>query len=31
VPRSRLPLVIPEIKARGGTDVIVTQPIQIIP
>lgn len=31
VPRSRLPLLIPEIRSRGGTDIVVTQPTQIIP
>jgi ATP phosphoribosyltransferase len=31
VPRDQLPLVIPEIKARGGTDLVVTSPTQIIP
>jgi ATP phosphoribosyltransferase len=31
VPRADLPLLIPEIKARGGTDIVVTQPSQIIP
>jgi ATP phosphoribosyltransferase len=31
VPRSDLPSVIPEIKARGGTDVIVTALAQIVP
>jgi ATP phosphoribosyltransferase len=31
VPRAQLPMLIPEIKARGGTDIVVTQPAQIIP
>lgn len=31
VPRDDLPRVIPEIKARGGTDVVVTKPSQIVP
>ena len=31
VPRDKLPLVIPEIKAAGGTDVVVTDLSQIIP
>ena len=31
VPRELLPLVIPEIKARGGTDVVVTPISQIVP
>jgi ATP phosphoribosyltransferase len=31
VPRAQLPTLIPEIKARGGTDIVVTQPAQIIP
>jgi ATP phosphoribosyltransferase len=31
VPRDVLPLVIPEIKARGGTDVVVTPISQIVP
>jgi ATP phosphoribosyltransferase len=31
VPRTQLPTLIPEIKARGGTDIVVTQPAQIIP
>lgn len=31
VPRSDLARVIPEIKRRGGTDVIVTSPEQIVP
>ncbi|MDX2115981.1 MAG: ATP phosphoribosyltransferase [Planctomycetota bacterium] len=31
VPRDRLPLLIPEIKARGGTDIVVSQLSQIIP
>ena len=31
VPRDALPTVIPEIKARGGTDVIVTELAQIVP
>ena len=31
VPREDLPVLIPEIKARGGTDIVVTQLAQIIP
>ncbi len=31
VPRDKLPLIIPEIKAAGGTDVVVTSLAQIIP
>jgi ATP phosphoribosyltransferase-like protein len=31
VPRKDLPRVIPLIKARGGTDVVVTQLAQIVP
>lgn len=31
VPRAELPGLIPRIKDRGGTDIIVTQPSQIIP
>jgi ATP phosphoribosyltransferase len=31
VPRTDLPRVIPEIKARGGTDIIVTALAQIVP
>jgi ATP phosphoribosyltransferase len=31
VPRDRLPQVIPEIKRRGGTDVVVTNLAQIVP
>ena len=31
VPRADLPRLIPEIKARGGTDIVVTQLSQIIP
>jgi ATP phosphoribosyltransferase len=31
VPRRDLPVLIPELKARGGTDIVVTQPSQIIP
>lgn len=31
VPRVELPVLIPAIKARGGTDIVVTQPGQIIP
>ena len=31
VPRRDLPHVIPEIKARGGTDVVVTALSQIVP
>jgi ATP phosphoribosyltransferase len=31
VPRERLPLLIPELKARGATDIVVTEPAQIIP
>ena len=31
VPRAQLPTLIPDIKARGGTDIVVTQPAQIIP
>lgn len=31
VPRKGLPLLIPEIKARGGTDIVVTEVAQIIP
>jgi ATP phosphoribosyltransferase len=31
VPRDRLPLLIPELKARGATDIVTTQPSQIIP
>jgi ATP phosphoribosyltransferase-like protein len=31
VPRADLPLLIPAIKARGGSDIVVTSPSQIIP
>jgi len=31
VPRKLLPVLIPDIKARGGTDIVVTQISQIIP
>lgn len=31
VPRDQLPEVIPEIKRRGGTDVVVTRLVQIVP
>ncbi len=31
VPRKQLPVLIPEIKARGGTDIVVSQLSQIIP
>ncbi len=31
VPRADLPTLIPEIKARGGTDIVVTQLSQIVP
>lgn len=31
VKRSQLPLLIPDIKARGGTDIVVTELSQIIP
>lgn len=31
VPRRDLPMLIPAIKAKGGTDIVVTQPGQIIP
>jgi ATP phosphoribosyltransferase len=31
VPRVQLPLLIPDIKARGGTDIVVTELSQIIP
>jgi len=31
VPRAELPRVIPEIKARGGTDIVVTTLAQIVP
>ena len=31
VPRAQLPQVIPEIKARGGTDIVVTRLSQIVP
>ncbi len=31
VPRRDLPTLIPEIKARGGTDIVVTQLSQIVP
>ncbi len=31
VPRTQLPTLIPDIKARGGTDIVVTQLSQIIP
>jgi len=31
VPRRDLPLLIPEIKARGGTDIVVSETAQIIP
>ncbi|MCC6678547.1 MAG: ATP phosphoribosyltransferase [Phycisphaerales bacterium] len=31
VPRDRLAMLIPEIKARGGTDLVVFAPAQIIP
>ncbi len=30
-PRSSLPLLIPQIKARGGTGIIITTPSQIVP
>ena len=31
VPREGLPSLIPELKARGGLDIIVTRPTQIVP
>ena len=31
VPREDLPTLIPEIKARGGSDIVVSQPSQIVP
>ena len=31
VPRDKLPTLIPELKARGGTDVVVTRIAQIVP
>jgi ATP phosphoribosyltransferase-like protein len=31
VPRDDLPRLIPELKARGGTDVVVTNLAQIVP
>jgi len=31
VPRQQLAAVIPEIKSRGGTDIVVTKPAQIVP
>jgi ATP phosphoribosyltransferase len=31
VPRNQLPTLIPEIKSRGGTDIVVTQLSQIVP
>jgi len=31
VPRAKLPMVIPEIKARGGTDIVVSALGQIVP
>ena len=31
VPCAELPLVIPQIKAQGGTDIVVTRLAQIIP
>lgn len=31
VPREDLPTLIPQLKARGGTDVVVTAPSQIVP
>ena len=31
VPRAVLPSLVPEIKARGGTDIVVTTPTQIVP
>ncbi len=31
IPRDELPTLIPEIKARGGTDIVVTKPAQIVP
>lgn len=31
VPRADLPRLIPELKARGGTDLVVTEPAQIVP
>lgn len=31
VPRERLPVLIPDIKSRGGTDIVVTELSQIIP
>ncbi len=31
VPRAQLPALIPEIKARGGTDIVVTSLAQIVP
>ncbi|HSV56893.1 MAG TPA: ATP phosphoribosyltransferase [Magnetospirillaceae bacterium] len=30
-PRDSLPALIPEIRKRGGTDIIVTQPMRIVP
>ena len=31
VPRAELPRIIPEIKARGGSDVVVTRLAQLVP
>ncbi|NOZ94273.1 MAG: ATP phosphoribosyltransferase, partial [Acidobacteria bacterium] len=31
VPRAELPLVIPRLKAAGGSDVVVTRLAQIVP
>jgi ATP phosphoribosyltransferase len=31
VPRADLPTVVPKLKARGGTDVVVTPITQIVP
>lgn len=31
VPRADLPRLIPRLKARGGTDLVVTEPTQIVP
>ncbi len=31
VPRDQLPMLIPELKSRGGSDIVVTSPTQIVP
>ena len=31
VPKAELPRIVPAVKARGGTDIVVFSPAQIVP